>query len=193
MFDGPFREGKGQKATLEEGDGLSVCTFEAFIQWLYAGEINFNAKDRSERILNAIELARVGDMWTVPELEAPVAQYIKQIILSNRSKGSNCNIDFISSEHIDSAYILPSEHPVRQVLAKASVEAFMLASSFKLLDAALENPEFAADLIQEFDGPFRKFFSRLMEMCTCNFRYKLFRDPFTGRVWPANDEDDYDL
>jgi hypothetical protein len=67
---------------LEEGDGLSVRTFEAFIQWLYVGEIRFNSNDRREKVLDAIELARVGDMWTVPELGAPTALYIKQIILS---------------------------------------------------------------------------------------------------------------
>ncbi|CAI7567129.1 unnamed protein product [Penicillium pancosmium] len=32
MFNGPFRNGQEQTAILEEGDGLSVPTFEAFIQ-----------------------------------------------------------------------------------------------------------------------------------------------------------------
>ncbi|CAI7621956.1 unnamed protein product [Penicillium manginii] len=194
MFNGPFIEGQQQAANLKEGDGLSVHTFEAFIQWLYAGKIQFNVNDCSEKILSAIELARVGVMWDVPKLRAPIALYIKEVILSGPYKIYNhdydCNIQFIGCKHIAAACFLPSKHPVREILAEASVESFILARSFKLLEAAERNPEFAADLIQKIYGPCVSILDWIREHCECENNKTIFEDPFTGSVWPPSNEDD---
>ncbi|KAJ5980093.1 hypothetical protein N7481_007391 [Penicillium waksmanii] len=182
MFNGPSQESQEQAATLEEGEGLSVRTFNALIQWLYTGEVKFNVKDRSEKILDAIELARVALMWNVSDLESPTAEYIKRIILRNDFQNFSSNVRYIGSDHIASVCLLPSGNSVRQMLAAASVEEFFLVDTFKLAKEAQENPEFAADLLHEIHEPLRRVMGRLEYS---NQMRDLFEDPLSGRPFPV--------
>lgn len=103
MFNGNLKEAQEQAANLQEGDGVSVKSFELFLRWLYTGQLELHLKLPSRRILAAIELSRVGNTWLVPEVEEFAAQYIKRTILENLAWDTCSNLDNIETEHIASA------------------------------------------------------------------------------------------
>ncbi|PKY07188.1 hypothetical protein P168DRAFT_90037 [Aspergillus campestris IBT 28561] len=157
MFNGEFIESQQQTATLEEtDDGVSVRSLEALFQWLYQHTVRFAIKDPGEHISAAMELARLADMYEINGLETTLAQYIRNIIKHNPDPmtGGYCrhvdtNTYCLTQDHIASATLLPRGHPVRSVLAAASVEGFLRHADYKFCEEAQAYPSFGADLLQE--------------------------------------------
>jgi hypothetical protein len=109
-----------------------------------------------EAITASIEFVRIADMFEVTGMEALMAERIKAIILANHpvqtmflAAAPDKNTHHLTSQHIESAALLPGGHPVRSVLASASVEGYLLNDNHKFWREARENPEFALDLLGE--------------------------------------------
>ncbi|KFY84307.1 hypothetical protein V500_09422 [Pseudogymnoascus sp. VKM F-4518 (FW-2643)] len=165
MFQGSFKEGEDQTATLELVDGVvSVRAFEMLAQWLCIGRVVFKgstsknptseestAKESTpeESIAAAIEFSRLADMCGIIGTEAQAAAHIKDTILASltTSRNPDKNTCHITSAHIISAAHLPRGHAVRQILAKASVEGYLNLQHHKFSEEAQCVASFSADLL----------------------------------------------
>lgn len=157
MFNGEFLESQQQTATLEETyDDVSVRSLEALFQWLYQRTVRFEIKDPGEHISAAMELARLADTYEINGLKTTVAQDIRNVIKHNPHpmtreycRHVDNNTYYLTHDHIESATFLPRGHPVRSVLAAASVEGFLRDKDHKFCEEAQAYPSFGADLLQE--------------------------------------------
>ncbi|KAJ5882782.1 uncharacterized protein N7473_011044 [Penicillium subrubescens] len=157
LLEGPILETQHSVFTLQKVEGVvSDQSLEALIQWLYLRAVVFAVDDPTEQISAAIELARLADMCRISGLAAPMAEYIQKVVLSNPSPESDpywrhadTNTHYITSQHIASACTLPPKHPVRHVLAKASVEGYLRQQDYKFFEETQLYPSFGADLLAE--------------------------------------------
>ncbi|CAG8187983.1 unnamed protein product [Penicillium salamii] len=159
MFEGNFAEKEQPLVTLKEVKGVvSEQSFEAFMQWIYMRKTQFDSKTPTDQISATIELVRLADMCNVTGMEHEMAQYIKGILVANpdprRCPTSglphlNNNTHCLTSQHIISATFLPQGHPVRGILAAASVEEYLRSANHKFKKETHEHPTFGADLLQE--------------------------------------------
>lgn len=155
MFDGEFLESQQQTATLEEtDDDVSARSLEALFQWLYRRIVSFGIEDPIEHISAALELARLADKYDISGLETTMAEYIRNIIISNPHPQSHN-----SWRHVDSntyylhMIILPpqpcclegilSEMYLLLHLLKASFEAQNTSSAKRLTPTLLSAPTFS--------------------------------------------------
>lgn len=180
MFNSEFLESQQQTATLEEtGDNVSVRSLEALFQWLYRRTVRFGIEDPEEHISAAMELTRLADKYDITGLKSTMAQYIKDILKDNPHPQTDdywrhvdSNTYYITRDHIASATLLPREHPVRSVLAAASVEGFLRSTEHKFSEETHAYPSFGADLLQEI---------RLVLHSSESLRAATFEDPISGR------------
>lgn len=186
MFNGIFKEAQDQAAILQEADGLTVQSFEAFLRWLYTGKLESGCETPSKNILAAINLSRVAAMWLVSELEPLISNHIKSIMMRFRDGDIRANIHHIDAEIIASASHLPAGHLVRQTLAKASVQSFLLESNFKLARETQLYPEFAADIIREIKEPLIQM-AESAGFCDKPGGQVVFIDPFSRRKIKAQE------
>ncbi|CAG8892923.1 unnamed protein product [Penicillium egyptiacum] len=157
MFEGGFREAQEQAVNLKEMEGVvSRRSLETLFQWLYLGCVKFDIEGPSKRISAAIELARLADKYDITKLESQTAEYIKEIIIANIPPGdkekltpSNSNTHLLEEEDIISASLLRDGHPVRHLLAAASVKGYLQSKDHHFPNPAQECPKFAADLLHE--------------------------------------------
>ncbi|KAJ5343968.1 hypothetical protein MYU51_002067 [Penicillium brevicompactum] len=190
MFNGEFRESQQQTVTLEETeDDMSVRSLEALIQWLYQHTVNFGIEDPGEHISAAMELARLADKYNIVGLEDTMAQYIKNILKCNPYTQTarplrpiDHNTHYLTHDHIKSATLLPRGHPLRSVLAAASVEGFLQGPNHKFSEEILDYPSFGADLLQEIGVVLNKEESLLA--------YD-FEDPISGERSTLNPKADW--
>lgn len=164
MFNGQFLESQQQTATLQATeDDVSVRSLEALIQWLYRRTVEFEIEDPTEHTSAALELARLADKYEITGLEDTIAECIKEIIISNPHPGNKRtrirDIDthtyYLRRDHIASASLLPQGHPVRSVLAAASVEGFLRSGKHKFYEEIQAYPPFGADLLLEIGRALR--------------------------------------
>lgn len=182
MFRGYFQEAQEQTVDLEEMQGvISKLSLEALFQWLYLRFVKFDIEDPGEHISAAIELARLADKYEITGIESQTAQYIKEIIIANPKPSKtkslvpyNSNTHYLGSEDIISGILLHDKHPVRRVLAAASVKGFLQSASHDYAATAQEYPEFGADLLHE---------GRLALNTLNPHRSVNFQDPITGTRW----------
>lgn len=187
MFNGEFLESQQQAATLEETeDVVSVRSLETLFQWLYQRVVIFEIEDPGERISAAMELARLADKYDINGLEDTNAQYIKDILISNphpKNKNSWRSVDsntyFLKYEHIVSATQLPQKHPVRSVLAAASVEGYLRSRVHKVHEETQAYPSFGADLLREMTSTLHKV--QPLKQVT-------FEDPISGTTSTVSSE-----
>lgn len=183
MFQGEFLESKGQTATLEEMEGVvSERSLEALVQWVYTRVVKFDIRDPVEHISAAMEFVRFADKYNVVGLEDSMAHYIKAIIIANPHQvfdHINTNTHILTDNHMISAAVLHRDHPVRRLLAKASVAGFLQSENYKFGLLLEQCPSFAIDLLDEvrdaldFLRPRGKPKSK-------------FKDPISGRWIPLN-------
>lgn len=139
---------------------MSTRSFELLVQWIYLGRVIFGELDPSEAITASIEFARIADMCAVTGMESLMAERIKAIILANparqpyqyypepRGPLEYDNTYCLTSEHITSAADLPDGHPVRQTLAAAAVEGYLLQNDHKFSKEMREVHNFSVDLLK---------------------------------------------
>lgn len=157
ILEGPLLETQHNVFTLQKVEGVvSDQSLEALIQWLYLRAVIFDVSDPTEQISAAIELARLADMCRISGLAPPMAEYIRKVLVSNPSPESglywrhaDTNTHYITPQHIASACTLPPKHPVRRVLAKASVEGYLRQQNYKFLEETQLYSSFGADLLAE--------------------------------------------
>ena len=155
MFQGDFKEGAEQSSKLEEVDGVvSPQSFEMLVQWMVLGRIVFKNPPATDAITSYIELARLADMCDVTGLESIVAEQIKVVIVADAalhhplfSRDHNANAYSITKQHVESAVLLPDDHPVRGVLAMALVEGFVMVDDYPFRKEIREIPTFAVDFL----------------------------------------------
>jgi hypothetical protein len=131
-------------------------SFEALIQWLYLGRVVLVSSTSAETLSTIIEFARLADMCGVTGMESELAQRIKDIIvnllprppLKGFPHGSN-NTRHLTSRHIASAASLPAKHPVRGMIARASVEGLLSSENHQFAEKTQKHPKFGADLLLE--------------------------------------------
>lgn len=180
MFNGEFLESQQQTATLEETEDIvSVRSLEALCQWLYQRAVRFGIEDPEEHISAAMELTRLADKYDIAGLKGTMAQYIKDILKDNPHPQTpdywrhvDNNTYYITRDHIASASLLPREHPVRRVLAAASVEGFLRSTKHKFSEETHAYPSFGADLLQEI---------RFVLHSGKGHRAGTFEDPISGQ------------
>lgn len=174
MFEGNFQESHTLTTELEEmKDIVSVRSVEALIMWLYLRTVRFDITDNTECVSAALELARLADMYKIIKLGENVAQYIEdkvhgpyvsQLLFEKpsvtRTKDGvrwvdypalwlNFRTPWISSEHIISATALPYGHPVRKILAFASIRDYLVDNTDKFSKLIEAHPSFGADILQQ--------------------------------------------
>ncbi|KFY69217.1 hypothetical protein V496_00426 [Pseudogymnoascus sp. VKM F-4515 (FW-2607)] len=154
MFNGNFKEGEEQSATLEEIDGVvSAGSFQMLAQWVCVGRVVLGMLPLAESITSAIEFARLADMCGVVGVESLMAEVIKSTIIDNPGPyelyagSTNSHTHYITLEHIISAAFLPDGHPVRNVLALATVEGYLNWDDHKFSDGSSQVPSFSTDLL----------------------------------------------
>lgn len=179
MFNSEYLESQQQTVTLKEADhDISVRNLEALFQWLYQRTIRFGIEDLGEHISAAMELTRLADKYDISGLETIMAEYIRNIIIFNphpQNKNSWRHVDsntyHLEHDHIVSATLLPPAHPVRRVLAAASVEGFLRSTRHKFSEETNAYPSFGANLLQE---------TRLVLHSVKPLRAAAFEDPISG-------------
>ncbi len=158
MFDGPFKEGEEQSATLEEIDGVvTPRSFQMLVQWVCLGRVVFVESAPDVSITTAIEFARLADMCYITGMESTIAKHIKAIILANqgekdwvydKARAPDTNTRCLTSQHITSAVALPEGHPVRAILAAAAAEGCLRLHNYRFDSEAANTPGFSADLLK---------------------------------------------
>ncbi|CAI7608913.1 unnamed protein product [Penicillium viridicatum] len=178
MFQGSLRESEEHTATIQEIPGvLSIESFEALLQWIYHRTVRFDIAFEESCIEAAVELAKLAEMYRITRIEAPIAQYIKDIYAtSGHLNGEPCRHIMPDSEDMALGTGLREGHPVRRVMAQAFVLWYLhMPEDEREPDdlAVQEFPKFGADLLFE-----------LREMLdTLSSRHSAtVRDPITGRL-----------
>ncbi|CEO60670.1 hypothetical protein PMG11_05266 [Penicillium brasilianum] len=157
MLEGQVKDCQDMIADLEEMEYVvSVRSIQALIQWLYRRIINFDIEDPREHITAAMELVRLADKYNIVGLKTTMAQYIREIIISNPHPDTDffgppvdTHTYWMDREHIISATFLPREHPVRRTIAAASVAGYLRSDDYKFIEETHLYPSFAADLLLE--------------------------------------------
>jgi hypothetical protein len=160
MFDGKSSESKKETAMLEDIEGVvSEQSLAAFIQWLYTRTVTLNVdfhKDPAGYVAAVIEFARLAEMLGVNGVGDQMAQRIKEIMLSNPypipkpgRRATYRHIYMVSSKHLLSPEHLPKRHPVRRMIAQASVDSFLRSTNYKFANGEHDCPKFATDLLVE--------------------------------------------
>jgi hypothetical protein len=157
-FEGSFREGEEQSTTLEEINGVVTArSFQMLVQWVCLGRVVFTECTPDVTITTAIEFARLADMCLITGVESLMAEYIKAIILANPApedskwemwRPPDTNTHCLTSQHITSAVNLPKGHPVRAILAAATVEGCLRQHNYKFEREASRVPEFTIDFLK---------------------------------------------
>lgn len=121
---------------------------------MYLGRVIFGELKPEEAITATIEFVRFADMCGVTGMETLMAEHIKAIIIANpppHGEGGKGDPDAhtycLTSQNIISAAFLPKGHPVRAMLAMASVEGYLRHDNHKFLRESQEVPSFSADLL----------------------------------------------
>ena len=176
-FEGSFREGQEQAMTLNEEDGIvSLRSFKLLVQWMYLGKVIFGDLSATESLDAAVELARNADLYGVTGMEVRMAEYIKALINDSSPPFDyefDSNTYLIDSKHIASAVQLPQEHPVRKILAAASVRDYFDQDKHKFAKEATEIPGFAVDLLEAVKDALKNLIRGQYEVSTI--------DPISGR------------
>ncbi|KAJ5380879.1 uncharacterized protein N7496_003307 [Penicillium cataractarum] len=149
--------GEEQVVTLENIEGIvSRRSIECLLQWLYSRKIGFNPGNPEEKVSTAIKVARLAEMCSIVGLDTLVVQYIKSTLAASVGGQPRANATdrvlkthVLTREHIFAAGYLRRGHPVRRVVAAASVEGFFLDANYKFVKEDREHPTFAADLLAE--------------------------------------------
>ncbi|KAJ5888827.1 hypothetical protein N7495_008868, partial [Penicillium taxi] len=103
-----------------------LCAESPIFSAMFMGAVKFKIKDAGDHSSAAIELVRLADIYGPVGLETPIAEYIK---------------DAINEEYRD--------HPVRRILASASVEGYLNCERHKFSGGTQEYPSFGAGLLRE--------------------------------------------
>lgn len=177
MFKSASTVGQTQTVDMTEIEGiLSVRSFTALLGWLYWHKVQFSAPEPEEKISAAIELSRLAEMCSIPDLGIQMAQYIKDVLTANsdpkENKYPNPNAYSITEQHIISAGYLPEGHAVRRMLATASVKGFLINKKAKIRQWAQEHPGFGAELLHEL--------RKALDSLFCEDYSAFVEDPITG-------------
>lgn len=179
MFEGPFKEGEEQSTTLEEIHGVvTPRSFQMLVQWVCLGRVVSRECAPDVAITTAIEFARLADMCRITGMESLMAEHIKAIILANPlpdlewlERPPDTNTHCLTSQHITSAVALPEGHPVRAILAAATVEGCLRQHNYKFEREASRVPEFSVDLL--------KAVRATIESITIEYNATTFEDPIS--------------
>jgi hypothetical protein len=114
-------------------------------------------------------------------MESVAAEHIKAVILANRGpedwmweKGRvpDTNTRCLTAQHVTSAVALPKGHPVRAILAIATIERCLRHQDYHFVDDTTKTPKFARDLLQA------------IRVTTANLAIRdheiTFKDPISG-------------
>ena len=99
----------------------------------------------------------------------PIASQVKD-------RDPDTNTYSLAPQHITSAALLPSGHPVRKVLATATVEGYVRRNRHKFLKEIREAPDFAVDLLMEL--------KETLKTVTIRESKVSFIDPLSGKTLP---------
>jgi hypothetical protein len=89
-------------------------------------------------------------------MESLMAEHIKAIILANLApedpewlgRAPDTNTFYLTSQHITSVVTLPEGHPVRAILATATVEGCLRKNNYIFEREPSSVPEFSVDLLK---------------------------------------------
>jgi hypothetical protein len=124
-------------------------------------------------------------MCRVTGMEIQMAEHIKAILLANpapktsqfkQGRDPDTNTYSLTPQHIISAALLPSGHPIRKVLAAAAVEGYVRHDRQKFLKEIREAPDFAVELLMEI--------KETLKTVTISESKLSFTDPLSGKTLP---------
>lgn len=180
MFNHGFKEGEQQSAVLEVVEGVvTVRSFEALVEWIYLGRFEFGLPNPVVHVSAMIEFARLAHMCDIAGMENQLATGIKEILLGGPKPAPNeshvdANTQHLTAQHIGSVVALPAKHPVRRMVAAASVRN----EKYKFAKEIQKYPSFAADLLEET----RTALKNLRTENQCH----IVDDPLSGRKISIN-------
>ena len=140
------------------------------------GRVIFGDLSATESLSAAIELARIADLYSVADIGVRMAEHIKALINDSRPPyyyWYDSNTYLIDSKHVASAVHLPQGHPVREILAAASVKGYFKKGKDKFAKEAREIPGFSSDLLEAVKGALKGMKSDRHGVS--------FTDPITGQ------------
>lgn len=183
MFERGFIEAQRQAAYLHEMEGVvSVRSFEMLLQWMHTREVNLDGTESAQEQLSAwIEFIRIADMCCVDLPPWLVTSSVQNILITNPApldpryqlgRHPDNNTHCLMREHIESASKLPNKHPLRVLLARASVEGYLRLPDYKFVEATQAIPRFGSDLFREVRAVVHEIRSIGDDIC--------FTDPITG-------------
>lgn len=197
MFNGKFREGEKQSATLHEIHGvISHRSFRALLQWVYLGRVIFEKTSSANEAISAIiEFSRFADMCQVTGMELDMAARIRTLIVINQasqqllsrsnalSRDPDTNMNHVTSANITSVSFLPEGHAVRSILAAAAVEGYLRRwdGHHKFHYLSKQVPSFACDLLNQVK-------LALKSTNKTDLLEHKFRDPISGVAFPMFNE-----
>jgi len=114
----------------------------------------------TDSITAAIEFIRIADVCDVTGMENLMAEHVRAIILANPPQYSykfDSNTYLLNSDHIASAACLPDGHPVREILAAATVRGYFRQDEHKFFKVAKEVPSFSSDLLEVVKGALKTY------------------------------------
>jgi hypothetical protein len=152
-------------------------------------ESSIASQHQKNTSLPTIESVRLADMCGVTGMETQMAEYIKAILMANptpkaskfEDRDPDTNTYPLAPQHITSAALLPSGHPVRKVLAAAAVEGYVRRDRHKFLKEIREAPDFAVDFLMEIKETLKTVTIRESKIS--------FIDPLSGKTLPFVIED----
>ena len=186
MFNDSFQDSQEHTATIQEIPGvLSIQSFEALLQWIYHRTVRFDKTFEESCIEAAVELAKLAEMYGITRIEAPIAQYIKDIYAtSGHLNGKPCRHILPDSWAKVLGTDLREGHPVRRVMAQAFVLRYLhIPEDDRDPDdlATQGFPKFGADLLFEL----REMLDTLRP-----HHGVTVKDPITGRRRFLNKDDE---
>ncbi|KAF4627603.1 hypothetical protein G7Y89_g10550 [Cudoniella acicularis] len=201
ILNDPLQESNTQTTILQEFEGnVSVASFGLLVQWMFVGMVIFPSLDTPEEEVSlAIEFARLADMCGVAGTEPTAVWQIKRAILRHpastpqtfhsfgalRDKDSNTYC--LTPEHLELAAELPENHPVRKILADASIEGYIRRSGpskAKFWNEMLTIPSYGVDVLRQTHEALRT-----VRIIFLEGNKVLFQDPITGIDSPPESKD----
>jgi len=127
-------------------------------QWLCLGRVVFGESTPEDIITTIIEFVRLADMCGVTGMESLMAGHIKEVIIANSPPPKSLmSTGCLTSQHIILAASLPAKHPVRCLLAAATVEGYFLCDKYEFSNEAEELHNFSVDLLQAVKANLQDF------------------------------------
>lgn len=162
---------KPQVVLYDNAEYVSRNSVACLLQWLYQEKVVLDSTTIADPIMAVIDLARLANQCEIYGLEEDLGEKIKRILLDSIQERAIPDeiAASLHASHVSAAAQLPFGHPVRRVMAAATVPAFIGSEPFYLWNELTSTPSLAVDLLEQLQP--------ILRNCRSSTSYE---DPLTG-------------